>query len=299
MKMQVSRITPPVTWAPWNPVIVKKHDANRLTLGPEVAGRADAGRVVVAEHQLVIFVDLDARGSVEPIRTVASRKTVHLAPVAVLDGREGQDHRDRRADQDEGVDRGQVDAQRVGQLVVGQGPVVGLRAARPRPRRRRRSARRAAPRPWPRGGRGRRRAGRESSACSASSLGEPGVGRGGPRRPRSVRPGRREHARPCVSSSRGQVGAGRVEVAVGGRRAAGPEDDVRPDQPGEEHDLGGQEQPHRDLAGRHRGLVVDRPDGGGVARSGTVGAAGACAMSGSTFASLRVVTRRDERKRVL
>ena len=39
-------MTPPVTCAPWKPVIVKKHDANRLTLGPEVAGRADAGRVV-------------------------------------------------------------------------------------------------------------------------------------------------------------------------------------------------------------------------------------------------------------
>ena len=31
--MQASRITPPVTCAPWNPVIVKKHEANRLTLG--------------------------------------------------------------------------------------------------------------------------------------------------------------------------------------------------------------------------------------------------------------------------
>ena len=38
-------------------------------------------------------------------------------------------------------------------------------------------------------------------------------------------------------------------------RAAGAEDDVRPDQPGEEHDLGGQEQPHRDLAGRDRRRV--------------------------------------------
>ncbi len=33
IRMQVSMITPPVTWAPWNPVIVKKQDANRLTLG--------------------------------------------------------------------------------------------------------------------------------------------------------------------------------------------------------------------------------------------------------------------------
>ena len=26
-------ITPPATWAPWNPVIVKKHEAKRLTSG--------------------------------------------------------------------------------------------------------------------------------------------------------------------------------------------------------------------------------------------------------------------------
>ena len=37
MRMQVSMTTPPATCAPWNPVIVKKHEANRLTLGPEVA----------------------------------------------------------------------------------------------------------------------------------------------------------------------------------------------------------------------------------------------------------------------
>ena len=33
MRMHVSITTPPATWAPWNPVIVKKHEANRLTLG--------------------------------------------------------------------------------------------------------------------------------------------------------------------------------------------------------------------------------------------------------------------------
>ena len=31
--------TPPATWAPWNPVIVKKHEANRLTLGRKWPGR--------------------------------------------------------------------------------------------------------------------------------------------------------------------------------------------------------------------------------------------------------------------
>ena len=60
------------------------------------------------------------------MRTVASRKSVQLRLVALLDRREGEDHRDRRADQDERVDRRQVDAQGVGQLVVGLGPVVGL-----------------------------------------------------------------------------------------------------------------------------------------------------------------------------
>ena len=58
---------------------------------------------------------------------------------------------------------------------------------------------------------------------------------------------------------------GREEMAVCVLRAAGAEDDVRPDQPGEEHDLGGQEQPHRHLAGS---------DGGRVGRDG--GVAPAC-----------------------
>ena len=33
MKITAEQITPPVTWAPWKPVIVKKQEANRLTLG--------------------------------------------------------------------------------------------------------------------------------------------------------------------------------------------------------------------------------------------------------------------------
>ena len=33
MKIRISVITPPVTCRPWKPVMVKKHDANRLTLG--------------------------------------------------------------------------------------------------------------------------------------------------------------------------------------------------------------------------------------------------------------------------
>ena len=49
-----------------------------------------------------------------------------LAPFSPLDRREGQDHRDRGADQDEGVPGRQVDGQWVGQIVVGQGPVVRL-----------------------------------------------------------------------------------------------------------------------------------------------------------------------------
>ena len=54
---------------------------------------------------------------------------------------------------------------------------------------------------------------------------------------------------PSVFSSPWKGRVGREEVAVGVVRAAGAEDDVRPDQPGEEHDLGGEEQPHGDLAG--------------------------------------------------
>ena len=73
------------------------------------------------------------------MRTVAARKNVALRPLAALDGREGEDHRDRRADQDEGVAGRQVDGQRVGQLVVGDRPVVGLErldlASRHRPAR--------------------------------------------------------------------------------------------------------------------------------------------------------------------
>ena len=60
-------------------------------------------------------------------------------------------------------------------------------------------------------------------------------------------------------------GARRVDVAVCVVGAAGAEDDIRPDQPGEEHDLGGQEQPHRHLPRRH---------GGRVGRDGRVAAAG-------------------------
>ena len=80
MKMQVSITTPPKTWAPWNPVIVKKHDANRLTLGRKWPGGADAGRVMVADHQLIIFVDLNAEEASTPIRTVARRKSAALPP---------------------------------------------------------------------------------------------------------------------------------------------------------------------------------------------------------------------------
>ena len=60
-----------------------------------------------------------------PMMTVAPRKSVAPCPLALLDRREGQDHRHRRADQDEGVERGEVDGQGIGQLVVGLGPVVG------------------------------------------------------------------------------------------------------------------------------------------------------------------------------
>ena len=49
-----------------------------------------------------------------------------LGRLAILDGGQGQDHGHRRADQDERIDGRQIDGQRVGQLVVGQGPFVGL-----------------------------------------------------------------------------------------------------------------------------------------------------------------------------
>ena len=59
--MTDSRITPPVTWAPWKPVIVKKQEANRLTLGRKWPVALMPGGIMVADHQLIIFVDLDAQ----------------------------------------------------------------------------------------------------------------------------------------------------------------------------------------------------------------------------------------------
>ena len=50
----------------------------------------------------------------------------------------------------------------------------------------------------------------------------------------------------------------RVEVAVVGRGAARAKDDVRADQPGEEHDFRGQKEPHGHLARRHGRVMVGR-----------------------------------------
>ena len=207
-----------------------------------------------------------------PIKTVASRKKVHLAALAVLDGREGQHHRDRRADQDERVDGRQIDGQRIGQLVVGHGPFVRLRAARS-------SASAPAVLSW---------------AISASAFS--GVSpltsavRGGlddhvlGLLPRSGRPSvwRMCSTSACVgrpadlskmpwvfSSPLSGVRRG-VEIAVSRVRAAGAEHDVRADQPGEEHHFRGQEQPHGDLAGRDGRVVVGRGRGRGHARRARV-----------------------------
>ena len=66
-------MTPPVTCIPWKPVMVKKHEANRLTLGRKWPVGADAGRVMPAEHQLVIFVTWTLRKML-PMRTVAPQE---------------------------------------------------------------------------------------------------------------------------------------------------------------------------------------------------------------------------------
>ena len=188
---------------------------------------------------------------------------MRLAPVAALDRREGQDHRDRRADQDERVGGGQVDAQGVGGVVVGQRPVVGLQRLDLGLGARRRRA-----------GRGRVAAsagvtprttstGACSTRCSAScALTPAGLVRGSRRPARGRRPARVERDALGVRQP-GEVGAGGVEVAVGRRRAPRAEDDVGADQAGEEHDLGGQEQPHRDLAGRDRRVLDGRGRGRG------------------------------------
>ena len=59
----------------------------------------------------------------------------------------------------------------------------------------------------------------------------------------------------------GEDGARRIEIGIGGLGTARAKDDVRPDQAGEEHDLGGQKEPHRDLAGRHRRVLDARRRG--------------------------------------
>ena len=114
--------------------MVKKQEAKRLTYGRKWPVGADADRVAVPEHQLVIFVDLHAQED-EPIRTVASRKSVSLRLVAALDGGEGEDHRHRRADEDEGVDGRQVDRQGVGEggtaRASGRCPADSTSARRP------------------------------------------------------------------------------------------------------------------------------------------------------------------------
>ena len=82
------------------------------------------GGIMPADHQLVVFADLDRQEEAAEDDGVPEEQQASL-PIPLLDGREGQHHGDRRADQDEGVERGQVDGEGVGQLVVGLGPVVG------------------------------------------------------------------------------------------------------------------------------------------------------------------------------
>ncbi len=53
-------------------------------------------------------------------------------------------------------------------------------------------------------------------------------------------------------------------------RAAGAKHDVRADQTGEEHHFRGQEQPHRDLAGRDRRVVDVRGRGRRRGAAGSV-----------------------------
>ena len=289
--MQVSITTPPATCAPWKPVIVKKHEANRLTSGRKWPVGADAGRVVVAVHQLVVFVDLDARGSVEPISTVASRKTAALAARR----RAGMAARARTIVTDEQIrmkvlSGRQVDAQRVGQRRRRARASCRSSAARPRPRRRRRRAPSASSsalswdvRPLIRACGHLRRSrslglvSRSSPRLGLEDLDDLARGR--------TRPTSTTDAPGVLEQRVGEVGAGGKRLRVGGRGAARAEDDVRADQAGEEHDLGGQEEPHRDLAGRHRRVLDGRRRG----RRDVVGELGlgrrsaACAIASSTL----------------
>ena len=142
-------------------------------------------------------------------------------------------------------------AQRVGQLVVGLRPVVGLERLdlRSAPGASelllasasafvRRTVRRRSRGGPPRG---------SFSACLGlvRPVARPRIAS----RPDADRAADRLDARrpSCRSSSWRRRSRG-IEVAVRRGRAARAEDDVRADQPGEEHDLGGQEQPHADLA---------------------------------------------------
>ena len=150
----------------------------------------------------------------------------------------------------------QIDGQRVGQLVVGQGPVVASSAARPRPRRRPTRARSSSARPS-------RAVSPLTSAVRGLLdqllglfLGQARRRYAGCARPRSWLLPADLSKTPWVFSSPLSGVVGRVEVAVGVVRAAGAEHDVRADQTGEEHHFRGQEQPHRDLAGRDRRMVV-------------------------------------------
>ena len=241
--------------------------------------------------------------NVEPIRIVASSQSDSSELVAPLDGRQGQHHRHRRADQDEGVDRRQVDAQRVDQprgraparryvsspSMLGRARRPASSSSEPAPRRRparRRESTRTTVGSWSR------------RWCSSSSTGSPLASWISSTTTSSVVAGVLDDDAAGVLAG-GQVGAGGEQVAVGAGRAAGSEDDVRADQAGEEHDLGGEEQPHRHLArrGRRRGAVAGPGSGGWACSWGSpVGSSpkgGVSAISGSLDRSTDATTRLD------
>ena len=74
--------------------------------------RADPDRIMVDDHELAVLVHLDAQEARADDHG-GGQEEVAPRPIAALDGRQGQDHRDRRADQDERVRGRQVDGQRV------------------------------------------------------------------------------------------------------------------------------------------------------------------------------------------
>ena len=145
----------------------------------------------------------------------------------------------------------QIDGQRIGQLVVGQGPVMGLERLVL--------------------GFGARRLELTQHLLGLFFLEPAHDGRAVPHRRASsacssvkpsdecrmcstllvVWPGRLEQDSVGVLE-RLERRRGGVEIAVGVVRAAGAKHDVRADQAGEEHHFRGQEQPHGDLAGRDR-----------------------------------------------